>query len=510
MSKEKVINISILVAAIGYVLFSFATIIIFQVPWRDEVIFADIAHSLLTKHDLTNTIARYRVSRASTYSYGPVFFVLQAGIMKILGFGMWQFRLLPILSGLAIFGLGVGFVIKKTASRLCALQFMLFFIFDRTINFYMHGARMDMTATAFVFGSILLFSRSLKLEQSTKAVFTAFVAGILLASGLLTTLRLGIAVVPCLLLFLLFKPESFKQYFYLLSIYGGIAVIAVVSWLYYGFGGVNDAAEVVQSSHKFSGHFGFMDSILRNLYRRGYEAPKMLFFYLSVLYLFIKKPNIIRKDFVFCMLLCIVLGFVLFIKEFGGYRSNIMPYIYIVMIVAVHSMQRHSIGKAGQLVLLALIGINLISYTPRLIYIARTIHQGGGLSDDMLEQIESKIPVGSNVVIEDKYYYLLRETDRNLLIPHLNPDFYQKVSNFTLSPDGFSATHILGDSSLKMFPKKQIFQFTGFLGKKPEPINKMLKRFLNLEYGIIDSDYYDPVYKIIKEQLPFNKTNGGL
>ncbi len=91
-------------------------------------------------------------------------------MFKLFGLGPWQVRLLPLLSGMAIFLIFSRLVYKYTKSDKYTLFFMLLFMSDRVINLSLHSGRMDMLSLFFVVLSMLIFERTLEWQGSVLPV----------------------------------------------------------------------------------------------------------------------------------------------------------------------------------------------------------------------------------------------------------------------------------------------------------------------------------------------------
>ena len=281
--------------AVTYILVSLATISSYQVPWFDEVYYADAAWSFFTHQNFSVPIDFPRTSGETLHA--PLFTIIQAGIFRLFGLGSWQVRLLPLLSGLAISLIFTYLVYKYTKSEKYALFFMLLFMSDRVINLSLHSGRMDMLSLLFVVLSMLIFERTLKWQGKVIPVIGAVFAGLLLSAGFLTALRMAVAAIPCVLLLFLYKPERRASYYRNLMVYGTVAVLPLVLWLFFAYGGIMGALAAERSKEGFASHFGMLSSLGGNVFRRPNEIPKMLYFYGSIVYLVFVHLKEIRRIF---------------------------------------------------------------------------------------------------------------------------------------------------------------------------------------------------------------------
>lgn len=472
--------------AVCYLLVSILTISVYQLPWFDDVYYADVAWSFLTQGDFSALIDRPRNTNA--FFHVPLFSVIQAGVFKLFGLGLWQVRILPLLSGLTVFLILANLVFQATRSAKYTFLFMLLFISDRAINFSLHSGRMDMLALLFVLLSILLFERTLKWRGLALSTVGALLAGLLLAAGFLTAMRVAIATIPCVLLLFLYKPERRGAFCYSLVVFGVMAALPVIGWIWYAYGGVAGAYATTTNLDQFSDHFGFLSSIIGNVFRRIYEIPKMVLFYGAITYLFFKRGELVRQNFFFCMYALITSGFIMFVLERGPYRAMFFPFVYFTIIAAVYATTNVTIKRIGQFALVGVLGLNIFLSMPRIIYLLMNwpVIQ----HDKVVEQIYSEIPTGSRIITDYRFYFILRERNCDILIPRYNRlDIVEYVEN------NFSPEYILGDTVLasqlsdRLKPIKMI-------GMPEVPMNSILGTFVHSEPLMRGNNYHAQLWKL--------------
>ncbi len=461
---------SFLLAAV-YIIFSILTVSVYQLPWFDDVYYADVAWSFLTQGEFSALIDRPR--NTNGFFHVPLFMVLQAGMFKLFGLGVWQVRLLPLLAGLIVFMILSRLVFRVTRSEKYTTLFMLLFISDRAINFSLHSGRMDMLALLFVLLSILLFERTLKWQGRWLATVGVIFAGLLLSAGFLTALRMAVATVPCVFLLFLYKPECRSTFYCSLTIYGAFAVLPVMAWLWYAYGGVIGAYTTTSNLDGFSGHFGFLSSIMGNIFRRIYEIPKMLMFYGVIIYLFYKRCEIVRQNFFFCMYALITLGFILFVIERGPYRAIFFPFVYFSLIFAIYSVTNSKMKKLGQVALAGVLALNIFLSMPRMVYLWMnwSVIQPGKVA----EQLYRKIPSGAHVITDYRFYFMLREHGCEVLIPrHREKNILEYVEH------NFNPEYVLGETPLGPDFSDRMSR-VGSVGEPVVSMSSMLARFVYLE-----------------------------
>jgi 4-amino-4-deoxy-L-arabinose transferase-like glycosyltransferase len=472
--------------AVVYATVSVLTVSVYQVPWFDGVYYADVAWSFLTQGNFSALIDYPR--NTNGFFHVPLFSIIQGGMFKLFGLGVWQVRILPLLSGLTIFLILSTLVFKVTRTAKYTLLFMLLFISDRAINFSLHSGRMDMVALLFVLLSILFFERTLKWQEKFWATVGAVLAGLLLAVGFLTALRVAVATIPCVFLFFLYKPDRRGTYYYRLIIYGVMAALPVMAWLWYAYGGVSDAYSTASHLDGFSGHFGILASIIGNIFRRTYEIPKMLLFYSTIIYLFCRHREQVRQNFFFCMYFLITLGFILFVIERGPYRAVFFPFVYFSIIIGIYLCRNCTLKRVGQLALTAVLAINVILSMPRIIYLWMnwSVIQDANVA----EQIYKEIPPGSRVIADYRFYYMLRKNNCEILIPRGT-----SANSVEYAENGFRAQYVLGQPVLLPQLSERMELITT-VGRPAVPMNSILKKFVYLEPLMVENHFNAQLWKV--------------
>lgn len=477
--------------SVAYILFSLATISSYQVPWFDEVYYADAAWSFLNYQNFSVPIDFPRTSGETLHS--PLFSVIQAGIIKLFGFGPWQIRLLPLLSGLAIFLIMSVLVYRYTKSDKYTLFFMLLFMSDRVINLSLHSGRMDMLSLFFVVLSILIFEKTLKWQGNILPVTGAIFAGLILSAGFLTALRIAVAALPCVLLLVLFNPERRASYYSNLIVYGAVAVLPLILWQFYGYGGVMGAVATETSKAGFASHFGILSSFVGNVFRRPNEIPKMLLFYGSFVFLVFFDFKKIRKTFWFCMYALITLGFILFVIEGGPYRAMFFPFVYAVVVMSVSVQKLSALKRLGKILLVSLLGLNILYSMPRMIGLGINWH---AIQPDLVqEEIRFHVPAGSRVITDYRFYYILRNHGCTVLIP-IEEDVKKEDSRIRDYPAGeFQPEYVLGGE----YPISGLAgktEFVTMVGIPPVTMSPKLQRFVWLERLMPRNHYHAPLFRV--------------
>jgi 4-amino-4-deoxy-L-arabinose transferase-like glycosyltransferase len=128
-------------------------------PWCDEAWLASPAYNLITTGQMGTSFGLLWPPGIDKYTFWqpPLYFLIQAGWYKVLGFGLFAMRSLSLVTGIILlFSL---YVIVKSLSRSrgVALLAVLFTTVDICFNYAAVDGRMDMTQAAFGFAGIAAY-----------------------------------------------------------------------------------------------------------------------------------------------------------------------------------------------------------------------------------------------------------------------------------------------------------------------------------------------------------------
>jgi 4-amino-4-deoxy-L-arabinose transferase-like glycosyltransferase len=474
--------------AATYMAFSLATISFYNLPFCDEVYYADAAFSYHQTGTFAVPIDFPRTSGAVFQA--PLFLWLQAKVFDLAGFGMWQVRLMPLLAGMLVFGLYSALVYRYTKSRFLTFLFMLLFITDRAINFNLHSGRMEMPSLLLAALSMLVFQQSLRITRSSFSLIMAIVAGLLLSAAFLLSFRMAIAAIPCVFLLVACRPAVITLYIRNLLVYGIVAAIPCGAWLYIAFGGPVSAYAHITGKQSFDDHFGVLSSFVGNILRRPAEAPKMLLFYACSAFLLLKHRQWIRSEFFICMSFLITLGFVMFVSEGGSYRAMLFPFIYLLILVSIARLRSLMMARIDVFCVIVLICINLLYGIPRALYWA--IHWNSMDHNNLTEEVAAALPQGSRVITDPVFYYALRAAKCDIIIPYWGiSEYFEEYVKNDFKPDYIlSARGIFED----WFPgKTDKVAVIGSHGDEPN----WAKSLLRLESVLPETVYSAPLIKIV-------------
>ena len=367
--------------------FNLATLTISPIPWNDEIYFVDLSISLVQQNGLINTILPID-NPPFVYIYGPIYFYIQALLIKIFGLKIFLFRFVNFISSIGILWiLHRYFRVNKLLIILLALSPL--FIQNA------HSGRMDLLATFFALAGYIPFVNKNEINWQRIFLTSSF---FLLA--FLTSPRVGF-LFPGLYILLLseFKFDS-KNIFRILI--PPIAVISgLIGWSVITTGNLLGAylpifqSNIAQSSDM---HMGVS-------FIRGHldDLISILFVFFGVAYYFKSRNQIVLS-----MLVNYIL-FSVFVKEVGPYGAMVLPFLVIglAQINFNYKYFKYSIFATAALFMFIFLGkgIFLITAIPERNYT---------LVDNF---IKTNIPAGERVCSTNEYYYgLLKNRDFPLMI----------------------------------------------------------------------------------------------
>ncbi len=330
----------IIIPGFFWILYHFITLSRSPLPYFDEAFFASITRSLQDEGLLMlkmSTVPRFE--NEEVLFYGPVYFYIQLFITNIIGWGIFEFRLLSLLCGFGI--VTVIMLIAKSLSIKRGGFITLFYIliFDPELNANMHSARMDSLALlTFLLGIYMFFFSRLKSLPS------AFLAGLFLAVSLLTTPRIGFLflILPVGFFIELYisqrkdskilKPKSLPYNIlikYIITLI--IIIVPFLLWVILKAGGIEKYLSEFQNNPGL------------NVFIKYFNVPK---FYLlpafglyiiitlvALLFILRNRDESVSLNWRCVPLLIVPLIYIIFIK--GGYFVYAMPILYLGVIYLV-------------------------------------------------------------------------------------------------------------------------------------------------------------------------------
>lgn len=366
-------------------------------PWFDEVYFADVSLALAETGQMKLRMLPSAV-KGEVLFYGPVYFYLQALILKGVGLDILQFRLLNFVSGL---GLVLAFRQFMRAFGFRPLEFQLFplLLFITPVFWQnMHSGRMDLLATLLGFAGFSLLIQSWKTNRTSLAVW----AGLMVAASFLTTPRMVFLLGPLALLSLFLIPGWQWRAFLAFAF---SALIPVLAWFIWKFDSPASYLAMFRGG-AVGRHIGIYgeDSVI-------FRYPALYPVYALVALagiLSVRKgswKNLEGKLILFSFL--VMMLFHLVVVERGPYSAMVLVFYLLFIALSLREDSRSGLRKW----FLISCGLILISY----------LAMQTGKVGIILSQIEERLPErfehnfsnpsleGKRVVSSFEYYYELKK-----------------------------------------------------------------------------------------------------
>lgn len=407
-------NLWFFIAVISIVLCLASSLIriFYSLPWFDEVFLADITNSLLSDNTYSLNLL---LSPKEVLTYGPVYFYAQKIIVIIFGFGMWQFRLLNLLSGISIIIIILILAKRLNISKLNFCLLLVMIAFDSRFMFNMTSGRMDLFSLVLFMWGWLLFQNS-----SQRRYLSIIVAGILSSLSFLTTPRIGFYFLVYLLTFAIeiFTSHNRKKSIIQYLVFGFTIFLPVFVWIYSSYGNIANYINYIFNNSSIAYHYGGLS------FKIKYQIPIIFIWFLSGLYVFKSKRNILNPLVV--ALYSFPVFHLLFIKEVGPYSAMMMPFIYLGIIIAVNNMQWKKIIIIPGLIACFLFLFSLSSTFNNIASVEFTKPYSFRCFFG-----NQKI-VKENVLADFPYYYVLKEYDNRFISFYNNKnELNQDVLNVT-------------------------------------------------------------------------------
>ncbi len=383
-----------LLLIIAYHLF---TLEIQPLPWFDEVYFASVADNFINNGSFVPEIASYARDGRPALTYGPVYFFLTGLSMKFFGFGIGQFRIVALLSGLLCVRLTYSIVKSQIPAESWKYKILIISILtDPFFSLAFHQGRMDLTALCFCLIAIFYF-----LKGGNSNILVSGIAGVL---SLLTTPRAIVVLLPLVVFLLIdiFKEKQFKKALLWTSPF----LLIYPLWVFLGFGGVGSfinyylTINVVTNSANGQ-YVGF------NLYIPQHEYCLILVAFAALIFGLIKQGKTYFNPLVVISLIAII-SFYLIVLDWGPYSTFIIPFYYILIFYSWSLIP-------------SVKGLNVLYSLPVLFVLIFNMAYSVIKADQVLVSrkvrdpqsadtfVKENIPPGSKVVGDALYYYSVKK-----------------------------------------------------------------------------------------------------
>ena len=366
-----------LLFVLAYCVYHLCTLDVTPTPWFDETLMISIVESILATGNFDLTVAPYFDYSQNYYLYGPVYFWISAGCLKLWGYGIFQYRLLGLVAGLLLLR-----VISKLCNRQTSLGLIvpLIILLDPVLQSNMHEGRMDTLALLFIFSSVICLLKFNTQFQSKwiwlSAIFTAL--------ALLTTPRVAFLLVLQPILIDNFRHKK-------LLLWPLIVVAIYSSWVFFAFDSVVNWLNYYSAFNEVFESFRFgLDQLIF-----PYNYPLIGFVLLACLLSWRSLKELILKDRMVLFSIASILIFHLFIKG-GFYVIFVIPQYYYLLFKLLNNDTRFK--------KIALVSLVIFGCAVATIRISVNITELGA-HDRIVEFTGKHIPPGSRVIGNSKFYY---------------------------------------------------------------------------------------------------------
>ncbi len=402
------IKILLILIILGYLLYNFLTLAISPIPWFDEVWFASITHSFITKGKFLLEICPLRTDK-EVLAYGPVYFLLTAASVKLLGFGIFSFRLVNFLFGLANIYVFYNIIKYFIKDRLWVLLTTLLIIFDNIYCSNIHGGRMDSVAIFFCLVSLnALLIDKLKPRN-------LLLSGVFAVLAILTTPRSGFLFLSIIVFII--SIDGFKVHIIEkirnLIIWVLPIIIVYALWIWYAFGNIGQFLEYYIHPGKVA-NIPLTTSVGGKLFIPQYQVLLIITTIILLISGIFKKK--IKPDIFIIISIINIVGFYFLVNDSGAYSVYIIYFLYGLFCYLLYKFEfKQNLQKFKFAIYALVLFVNLCIFSIKTITVfacweARDFHK--------IDQIvKANISQGAKVVGCDRYYYSVIK----------NNDYFQTV-----------------------------------------------------------------------------------
>ncbi len=391
-----------LFAIMLYITFHLLTLTVSPLPWLDETFMASITDSLISENTYKVKYAAF-TQQSEFLLYGPVYFQLQKGILKLIGFGIFQFRLLNFVCGL----FSVFFIYKLVKSQLSkptVLFIILAILLEPVFARNLHSGRMDFLALLLLLSSYISYT---SINTTTKyKLLLSITTGILLALAMLTTPRIFFGFF--FFVFQFFSTAKNRQKLFQHIVIAITFLLLYALWIYTKFNNINSFINIYYNNEVIKEHLG-ADTL--NIIRYKYHYLVWLVLLASFVVLFLHR-KVLSKDAKTILTISIIniIAFHLIVAERGPYASMITPFYFIVIGFGLDILMKKNRKLRWNIILYTTIILPFsLIFLVKLLVVSMSYKDRKSSSVD--KQISKIIPPKSNVVGTFDYYYILHENN---------------------------------------------------------------------------------------------------
>jgi 4-amino-4-deoxy-L-arabinose transferase-like glycosyltransferase len=372
--------------------------------WDDEAYMANISFNLAQGHGRVFDMLPWE-DIAEVNRYGPLYFHLQATIIRLFGLHDWLFRLPNLISSyLGILLIALTLRNAKIPGNWTTIYVVLA-VLDISVNRNMVGGRMDMLATFFVCLSLFLIHArgfTARVEWSRWLL-----VGVSSAMAFLTTPRalFLLPIIACTGLARIWSDRGQGQRSVpigqtLLAL--GSFVLPVALWIG-SLGGLAPYLAIQNSSV-------VRDHIAPSFFRSVYDNIGIS----AMLVLALMGARQIIRSALLTGLILTYFTFSLFVREIGPYAGMIMPFVLAAVAALLSQITMHRAFKTLLVAMILLPSLTLLSLRAADLPLNADCRQAKPLTR-LKEQLATEDRQGLKVVADYKYFFQLEGAQARLL-----------------------------------------------------------------------------------------------
>lgn len=402
--KFKIWELAFFLWFLIWVLYHIYTIRFSPLPWWDEVFFADIADSINETGKMYLRLSLYQIHREYEFLlYGPVFFYIQASLIKLFGLSSEVIRMVNLTSGFAIVFLFLWVSGKFKLDRLLRIVVAILITTDTLFQSNMNGGRYDLFCCLFFYLALFLFIFK-------RSIYLIPIYGLLFAVSYLTSPRIGVYFLILVILFvyeLITSPNRNSAYFIIIQylMLAVVFLVPVLTWIFTKFNNLQD-------------YFRYVLEIGNDLNLVGFQIPTKYQIPIFSIWLFLFITGMIMKKINFFEILLgiIILNHFIWIREQGPgpYSVMVMPVVYLSIVLTFNRFRIDAfINKliSGLIILVITMNLSILMFKSIILFADKDVRN----PKYIIEKLSNVDLKNRNIMASYKYYYIIKDQEGNFI-----------------------------------------------------------------------------------------------
>lgn len=315
---QKVFRIALIVVGVSYVLFHLLSLNKSPYPWFDETFMVSIAKDWAEHSTFTAQIANTAFRGTEVFIYGPVYFLINGFIFKIVGITIFNARIVCLLAYFAF--AFVGWKILRELKMSVATQWVwiIGILTEPNLSVLAHQGRMETLVILFLFLSFYFLIIAPAYNP------TIILSGFFFGMAALTSPRIGFIVIPygC---FILYQTRSFWKS----ALWISPVIIFYGYWVFYAFGSLDSFIKYYtvpkswDDMHNSSFIFNQLWYVTKN------EIILLTIALLLIVTRFFKRPDNQNTAAFIWLLTGSILAYFILINNWGPYMTYSLVLLYL-------------------------------------------------------------------------------------------------------------------------------------------------------------------------------------